>query len=166
MSNSTCHSRHAWSQTAFFQFSQTQTALQSLVSFSFPVSQHNYRVLLTHAQTPSCYLLRLRSCRLRTSSLTCSWRTCWRTSCLSVSWTIPILSNFSPFSRSSARPARRRIICGWTFSFSPFFSLMVIENNSDTTDFKDGNNRGVKSFWEPDSITCILCVGACCFRWF
>lgn len=56
-----------------------------------------------------CHLLLLRSCRLRTSSLTCSWRTCWRTSCLSVSWTIPILSSFSPFKRSKARPASRRI---------------------------------------------------------
>lgn len=46
----------------------------------------------------------LRSWRLRTSSRTWSCRTCCRTSCLSVSWTIPILSNFSPFNRSNARP--------------------------------------------------------------
>lgn len=59
------------------------------------------------ARTLDCHngpSLLLSSCRLRPSSWTCSWRTCWRSSCLSVSCTSPILFSLSPFRRSSARP--------------------------------------------------------------
>lgn len=47
----------------------------------------------------------LSSCRLRPSSCTCSCSTCCSSSCRSVSCTSPILSSFSPFRRSNARPA-------------------------------------------------------------
>lgn len=97
----------------------TKPNCSSPVSFYCSLSHintpaHNYRhktevhsSVVIRSQNLEILLL-LRSCRLRTSSLTCSWRTCWRTSCLSVSWTMPILSNFSPFKRSNARPARNR----------------------------------------------------------
>jgi len=61
----------------------------------FALYSHTHR----HTHTPL-----LSSCRLRPSSCTCSCRTCWRSSCLRVSWTKPIRSNFSPFSLKRARP--------------------------------------------------------------
>lgn len=122
-----------------FQFSQTQTALQS---FLFLTTQ-----LLSLAYTCTNTILSLTSTKeLQVADLFSDLQL---EDLLEDLLPQRLLDDSHPLQLLAIQPQQRPSCQEGDYMWMNFlclFSLMVIENNSDTTDFKDGNNRGVKTF--------------------